>query len=35
VGSRREAQVSMIKGYREKIEQELATICEDILEILD
>ncbi|KAJ7740879.1 14-3-3 protein [Mycena olivaceomarginata] len=30
-----EAQVSMIKGYREKIEQELAKICEDILEVLD
>ena len=25
-----EAQVSMIKGYREKIESELAKICEDI-----
>jgi len=30
-----EAQVSMIKGYREKIELELAKICEDILEVLD
>ncbi|KAJ7684951.1 hypothetical protein DFH06DRAFT_961978, partial [Mycena polygramma] len=30
-----EAQVSMIKGQREKIEQELAKICEDILEVLD
>ena len=30
-----EAQVSMIKGYREKIESELAKICEDILEVLD
>jgi hypothetical protein len=30
-----EAQVSMIKGYREKIEGELAKICEDILEVLD
>ncbi|KAJ7216814.1 14-3-3 protein [Mycena rebaudengoi] len=30
-----EAQVSMIKGYREKIEQELAKICEDILDVLD
>jgi hypothetical protein len=27
--STNEAQVSMIKGYREKIEQELARICED------
>jgi hypothetical protein len=33
--STNEAQVSMIKGYREKIEQELARICEDILEVLD
>ncbi|KAJ7820119.1 hypothetical protein B0H14DRAFT_3736322 [Mycena olivaceomarginata] len=33
--STNEAQVSMIKGYREKIEQELARICKDILEILD
>jgi 14-3-3 protein epsilon len=30
-----EAHVSMIKGYREKIEAELAKICEDILEVLD
>ncbi|KAE9404807.1 14-3-3 protein [Gymnopus androsaceus JB14] len=30
-----EAQVSMIKGYREKIETELAKICEDILDVLD
>lgn len=30
-----EAQVAMIKGYREKIESELAKICEDILEVLD
>jgi len=30
-----EAQVSMIKGYREKIESELAKICEDILAVLD
>ncbi|KAF9651728.1 14-3-3 1 protein [Thelephora ganbajun] len=30
-----EAQVTMIKGYREKIESELAKICEDILEVLD
>ena len=28
-----EAQVSMIKGYREKIEGELAKICEDILDV--
>lgn len=26
-------QVTMIKGYREKIEAELAKICEDILEV--
>ena len=25
----------MIKGYREKIEGELAKICEDILDVLD
>ena len=25
----------MIKGYREKIESELAKICEDILDVLD
>ncbi|KAG8705924.1 14-3-3 protein [Ceratobasidium sp. 395] len=30
-----EAQVAMIKGYREKIESELAKICEDILDVLD
>ena len=30
-----EAQVFMIKGYREKIESELAKICEDILEVLN
>jgi 14-3-3 protein epsilon len=30
-----EAQVSMINGYREKIESELAKICEDILDVLD
>lgn len=30
-----EAQVTMIKGYREKIESELAKICEDILDVLD
>jgi 14-3-3 protein epsilon len=30
-----EAQVTMIKSYREKIEAELAKICEDILEVLD
>jgi 14-3-3 protein epsilon len=30
-----EAQVSMIEGYREKIESELAKICEDILEALN
>ena len=30
-----EAQVSMIKGYREKIESELAKICEDILDVLE
>ena len=29
------AQVSMIKGYREKIESELADICEDILDVLN
>ena len=28
-------QVTMIKSYREKIEAELAQICEDILEVLD
>ncbi|KAF8969375.1 14-3-3 domain-containing protein [Flammula alnicola] len=39
IGARRAswriAQVSMIKGYREKIESELAKICEDILDVLD
>jgi 14-3-3 protein epsilon len=30
-----ETQVSMIKTYREKIEAELAQICEDILDVLD
>ena len=30
-----ETQVTMIKGYREKIEAELAKICEDILDVLD
>jgi hypothetical protein len=30
-----EQQVSMIKGYREKIEGELAKICEDILNVLE
>jgi len=30
-----EAQVAMIKGYREKIEGELAKICEDILDVLE
>ena len=30
-----EAQISMIKGYREKIELELAKICDDILDVLD
>ncbi|KAF8748527.1 14-3-3 protein [Rhizoctonia solani] len=30
-----DAQVTMIKGYREKIEAELAKICEDILDVLD
>jgi 14-3-3 protein epsilon len=29
------AQVSMIKCYREKIEIELAKICEDILDVVD
>ena len=29
------ARVSMIKDYREKIEGELAKICEDILDVLD
>jgi len=30
-----EAQVTMIKTYREKIETELAKICEDILDVLE
>ena len=30
-----EAQVTMIKTYREKIESELAKICEDILDVLE
>lgn len=30
-----ESQVGLIKGYRQKIEAELAKICEDILEVLD
>ncbi|KAI9823366.1 MAG: 14-3-3 protein [Phylliscum demangeonii] len=30
-----ESQVALIKGYRQKIEAELAKICEDILEVLD
>jgi len=30
-----EAQVSLIKSYRQKIESELANICEDILAVLD
>jgi len=30
-----ESQVTMIKKYREKIEAELAQICEDILDVLD
>ena len=30
-----ESQVNMIKVYREKIESELAQICEDILKVLD
>ncbi|KAJ7657099.1 14-3-3 protein [Mycena olivaceomarginata] len=30
-----EAQISVIKGYREKIELELAKICDDILGVLD
>jgi len=30
-----EAQVKLIKEYRQKIEAELAKICEDILEVLD
>ena len=30
-----ESQVTLIKEYRQKIENELAKICEDILEVLD
>ncbi|MBW0547348.1 hypothetical protein O181_087063, partial [Austropuccinia psidii MF-1] len=30
-----EAQITQIKAYRDKIETELAKICEDILEVLD
>lgn len=30
-----EAQVALIKEYRQKIEAELAKICDDILEVLD
>ena len=30
-----ESQVTLIKEYRQKIENELATICEDILKVLD
>jgi hypothetical protein len=30
-----EAEISVIKGYREKIEMELAKICDDILDMLD
>lgn len=30
-----EAQVKLIKEYRQKIEEELGKICEDILEVLD
>ena len=30
-----DSQVTMIKKYREKIEAELAQICEDILDVLD
>lgn len=30
-----EAQVTLIKEYRQKIEAELADICEDILKVLD
>ncbi|KAJ7882977.1 14-3-3 1 protein [Mycena olivaceomarginata] len=30
-----EAQISIIKGYREKIELELTEICDDILDVLD
>jgi hypothetical protein len=30
-----EAQVTLIKEYRQQIEAELAKICEDILEVLD
>jgi len=34
-GKGNEAQVALIKEYRQKIEAELAKICEDILEVLD
>jgi len=34
-GKGNESQVSLIKEYRQKIETELAKICEDILEVLD
>lgn len=30
-----ETQVTMIKSYRSKIEEELGKICEDILDVLD
>lgn len=30
-----DAQVSMAKVYREKIESELATICEEVIDVLD
>ena len=30
-----EQQVSMIKGYREKIESELVEICKDVLDIVE
>lgn len=30
-----DAQVKLIKDYRQKIEEELGKICEDILEVLD
>ncbi|KAJ7851388.1 14-3-3 protein [Mycena olivaceomarginata] len=32
---RNEAQISVIKGYREKIEVELAKICDDVLDLLE
>ena len=34
-GIRNDAHVSTIKRYREKIESELAKICDDVLSILD